>query len=374
MEPWISSAKFLTLAYIVISFALGGRRNGTPDVISALTFVCLTVLSRLLRPRALKLLFLTLAAAVPVAAFALVNEDFMMLFPIAAAELAFELLGDLRWIALPSLVAAFFIGGENLAVYTLSAGMGLMLVAQGVRLRWRVSTLELERDRLRAESEGFRRSADRGAEYEDELARLSQLEERNRISQEIHDRVGHAMAGGIIQLEAASALMDKDREGARTMLSRSADVLREGMESIRETLRGIKPAAEQLGVRRIQTMLDGFAANSRISTRFSFDGNLSVITQPQWKVVTDNVREGLTNAARHSHARSGRVSMEAMNRIVKVEIRDDGKGAYAITKGLGISGMEERAEAVGGKVIFDGSRGFSVITLLPIKGEGGNAD
>jgi signal transduction histidine kinase len=374
MDPWISSAKFLTLAYIIISFAFGGRRDGTPDVIAALTFVSLTVLSRLLRPRPLKLLFLALAAALPVAAFALVNEDFMMLFPIAAAELAFELLADLRWIALPALIAAFFIGGKGLAVYTLCAGMGLMLVAQGIRLRSRVSTLEVERDRLRAESEGFRRSADRGAEYEDELARLSQLEERNRISQEIHDRVGHAMAGGIIQLEAASALMEKDREGARTMLSRSADVLREGMESIRETLRGIKPAAEQLGVRRIKTMLDGFAANGRISTRFSFDGNLSVITQPQWKVITDNVREGLTNAARHSNARSVRVSIEAMNRIVKVEIRDDGKGAYAIAKGLGLSGMEERAGAVGGKVIFDGSRGFSVITLLPIKGEGGNAD
>jgi signal transduction histidine kinase len=374
MDPWIFSAKFLTLAYIIISFALGGRRDGTPDVIAALTFVSLTVLSRLLRPRPLKLLFLALAAALPVAAFALVNEDFMMLFPIAAAELAFELLADLRWIALPALIAAFFIGGKGLAVYTLCAGMGLMLVAQGIRLRSRVSTLEVERDRLRAESEGFRRSADRGAEYEDELARLSQLEERNRISQEIHDRVGHAMAGGIIQLEAASALMEKDREGARTMLSRSADVLREGMESIRETLRGIKPAAEQLGVRRIKTMLDGFAANGRISTRFSFDGNLSVITQPQWKVITDNVREGLTNAARHSNARSVRVSIEAMNRIVKVEIRDDGKGAYAIAKGLGLSGMEERAGAVGGKVIFDGSRGFSVITLLPIKGEGGNAD
>ncbi len=374
MEVWILGAKLATLAYLVIAFVLGGQRIGFPEVIFALAFAALTVLSRLLKPAALRRAFLALSAAAPIAGYALVSRHFIVLFPIAGAELIHELSGNLWLAAIPPLVPLLFVGGDTLPPYALSAGTGTLLYALCARLSARISLLEGRAERMRDEIEKFRASADRGAEYRDELSRLSQLEERNRISQEIHDRVGHSIAGAVMQLEAASALLDTDREAARTMLARGADALREGMGSIRETLRGIKPAAEQLGIRRIKTMLDGFSASGPISARLEFDGNLSVITQPQWKVITDNVREALTNASRHSEARSVRVKVEAMNRLVKAEIRDDGRGAYAIAKGLGLSGMEERAGAIGGTVIFDGARGFSVITLLPIAAGGADAD
>lgn len=55
------------------------------------------------------------------------------------------------------------------------------------------------------------------------------------------------------------------------------------------------------------------------------------------------------------------------NKVIKAEIKDDGIGAFHIKKGLGLKGMEERVAGVGGKVVFDGSKGFSVITLLPIE-------
>ncbi|MCY8016369.1 sensor histidine kinase, partial [Bacillus haynesii] len=45
--------------------------------------------------------------------------------------------------------------------------------------------------------------------------------------------------------------------------------------------------------------------------------------------------------------------------------KDNGKGRQKIKKGMGIIGMEERAASVNGKVIVDGSNGFSVTTLLP---------
>jgi glucose-6-phosphate-specific signal transduction histidine kinase len=96
-----------------------------------------------------------------------------------------------------------------------------------------------------------------------------------------------------------------------------------------------------------------------------FSGDLSAIGRLQWMAILDNVRECLTNTARHSGARQTQVSIEVMNRLVKVEARDDGRGGYSITRGLGLAGIEERTEALGGKVVIDGSRGFSVIMLLP---------
>ena len=58
--------------------------------------------------------------------------------------------------------------------------------------------------------------------------------------------------------------------------------------------------------------------------------------------------------------------MEVLNTLLKVEIKDDGIGCIKIIKGLGLSGIEERTMNLNGKVIIDGSNGFSVIILLPI--------
>lgn len=52
---------------------------------------------------------------------------------------------------------------------------------------------------------------------------------------------------------------------------------------------------------------------------------------------------------------------------IKAVVVDNGLGTGKLIKGLGIIGMEERAASINGKVIVDGSKGFSVTTLLPLE-------
>jgi signal transduction histidine kinase len=373
MEPWLIGMKFLLLGCVMTAFALRGGEGVTPVVLLALVFSSASVLSHLLKPRAARLALQALSVAAAAAGFFAVDAGFAVLIPLVAAELAYELTGVLWLILVPALFVMVFVGREQFASYALSAGFGLIAFAFLSRYTARLETAERENERLRASNESLLAGAVRSAEYEDEIAYLSQLEERNRLAQEIHDRVGHAIAGGMIQLEAASALLERDREGARAMMDNSVNALRDGMESIRRTLRGIKPAREELGIHRLKTMLDEFAAASAIATRLSYGGDLSAIGQPQWKAILDTIRECLTNTARHSSAKETRVRIDVMNRIVKVEAKDDGRGNYSIKRGLGLTGIEERTAAIGGKVILDGSKGFSVIMLLP-REEGGTAD
>ena len=60
------------------------------------------------------------------------------------------------------------------------------------------------------------------------------------------------------------------------------------------------------------------------------------------------------------------VNIQVFNKITKAEIKDNGIGNFNIKKGMGIKGIEERCEKIGGKVIIDGSMGFSVILILPM--------
>jgi signal transduction histidine kinase len=234
------------------------------------------------------------------------------------------------------------------------------------RVRTRLSSVQRENERLYASNAALHDKAAARASYHEQIERLARLEERGRVAQDVHDRVGHAITGSIIQLEAALAVIDEDSGSARSMIANAMSALREGIDSIRATLRGIKPAQEQLGVGGIQAMLDGFALNAGIAARLTHSGNLGAITRLQWNVITDNLRECLTNTIMHSTSRAIRLSVDVMNRLVKVEARDDGRGVYSLRKGLGIQGMEERTEGIGGKLIVDGSRGFSVIMVLPI--------
>jgi signal transduction histidine kinase len=62
------------------------------------------------------------------------------------------------------------------------------------------------------------------------------------------------------------------------------------------------------------------------------------------------VSEALTNAAKHAHASVVHVSVEARERMLCVSVRDDGRGGADATRGSGLLGLKDRAEAIGGTI------------------------
>ncbi|MFL0267278.1 sensor histidine kinase [Candidatus Clostridium radicumherbarum] len=204
-------------------------------------------------------------------------------------------------------------------------------------------------------------------DYKNQIKYMSQLEERNKIAQEIHDKIGHTIAGSLMQLEAAKVLLQRDKTEAEHILQNSIDTLRVGMDNIRVTLRNVKPPIEQLGINKIKLILDEFMLSSNIIGVLYVKGDLEIITNLQWKVLQENILEALTNIIKHSKATKVSVNIEVLNKYIKCEVKDNGIGANKLIKGIGIIGFEERTEGAGGKVIIDGSAGFSVIFLLPVK-------
>lgn len=220
---------------------------------------------------------------------------------------------------------------------------------------------------LRLKNNKLNKALIKDSDYENQIKYMSQIEERNKIAQEIHDNIGHTISGTVMQLEAAKCLIKKDTETSKTMIQNSIDVLREGMESIRATLRNIKPPKEQLGINAVKLILNKLQNSNEININLLYDNNIDKINYAQWKIIKINIKEILTNTIKYSKAKNVSISFIGLNKIIKLEVKDDGIGCDSIKKGLGLSGIEERCENIGTKVIFDGSDGFSVIMLLPIK-------
>ena len=236
-----------------------------------------------------------------------------------------------------------------------------------LRLYEKINILTEENDKLRENNYFLHKKLETDMEYQNSFKYFSALEERNKISQKMHDDIGHVISGSLMQLEAAKLLIDKDSEKSRRIIENTIVILRNGMDKIRETLRNIKPSREEMGINKIKVLLNEFKSRSNIDVNFSFDNEINIISQIQWNIIYDTINEALTNIIKHSKATNVKIGIKVLNKLVKVEIRDNGIGAINIKKNMGLIGIEERVAYVNGKLLVDGSDGFSVIILLPIE-------
>jgi signal transduction histidine kinase len=356
----------MILAYYVYAFVVLGAYPAAGFLICLLTYVALNMAFYILRNKALKrgaaILILILAAAVSYFA----DPAVILLLPAALADALFA------WNVSPVLVCAlsllplpvFF---KSALQYLIADVFTLTVYLLAARTYARVAKLTEQLDEYRNANYELRKSLDRGKEYEEQMKYMSSLNERNKIAQELHDKIGHIISGSIIQLEAVQIVIDSDINRTKELVRSVTGLLRSGMDDIRATLKNVKPPPEMLGFNRVKTMAGEFEKKSGIVSAVTCSGDLNRITLMQWRAICDNIGECLTNALKYSGATRIGISIEVFTKLIKCEVRDNGKGDKHIVKGLGISGMEERVQQFNGSVILDGSSGFSVITLLPIQ-------
>ncbi|HAP43447.1 MAG: hypothetical protein A2087_02000 [Spirochaetes bacterium GWD1_61_31] len=194
---------------------------------------------------------------------------------------------------------------------------------------------------------------------------LTRLEERERLAQNLHDQLGHTITGSIMQLEAAGLLLTDDPTRATLIIDRASDTLREGLAAIRLSLKAIKPECSTLGRQRLQAQLDDFSARHGLATELVLEGDAAAVTAAVWQAAEENLREALTNLLRHSSASRFSCRISVLNRVCKIEFRDDGQLSGPLpVPGMGLEGIEARTRHAGGNLIVDTSRGFSLIMLF----------
>ena len=369
MENWIITNQFILLAFILLRLLGKGPPNRAVIILFLLIYISLNMAFYIVKRPWMKQGLLWILVAVIAGCAKYLYLPLILLLPVNLFELA-TIYHQPLWLPLiisatpaPFLPKAIFY--EYISLGALSY---LICLLSWLTFR-RIQALTGENDALRDQIHWLSGKLNKDMEYERQLKYSSQLEERNKIAQEIHDKIGHVISGSLIQLEAAKLLMESDPVGARSAIQKVIDILREGMENLRITLKNIKPPVEQMGINRIRLMIDEFSASHQLATSLLYHGNLERISSLHWRIIQDNIHEALTNVSKHAHATKVTVTIEVLNKIIKTEVKDNGTGGYPLQKGLGLSGMEERSSNAGGKIIVDSSQGFSIITLLPVEGE-----
>ena len=206
--------------------------------------------------------------------------------------------------------------------------------------------------------------------YATEAGSASMIEERKRITREIHDVIGYTLTNNIMMMEAAIDMMKHHPERVSNLIETARENAENGLEEIRDALhllRAHEPPARP-GVEVIARLAKVFEIATGIQVRLEL-GNIPMTLGEEIDGVLGHfVQEALTNSYRHGKATRVKVICWKAERIVYVSIWDNGQGSDNVIEGIGLKGMRERIENVSGLLkINDTNDGFRVSVEIPLQ-------
>ena len=193
---------------------------------------------------------------------------------------------------------------------------------------------------------------------QEEVRQLARVAERERISRDLHDLLGHTLSVITLKAELAARLVDRDPARAGSEMREVERVSRAALAEVREAVRGIQTRglAGELEQARV--------ALKAASVRLEVEGDAPAVPPASEAVLAIVVREAITNVIRHAEATSCRIVFRIEGGEAFVEVRDDGRGDAAPTGG-GLDGMRARLAAAGGRLEVAADAGMRVRAWLP---------
>jgi PAS domain S-box-containing protein len=204
--------------------------------------------------------------------------------------------------------------------------------------------------------------------------RLMQLqdEERRRISRELHDSSGQALAALSMCLSIVEREKDKMSERAGRNLSDAMRLVRELSQELRTMSHLLHPPLlDEAGLESaLRWFVEGFAQRSGIKVDLELAPELGRLSKEMEIAIFRIVQESLANVHRHSGSKTAQVRVGRDAQKVTLEIRDQGRGlsengnataAGPAVPGVGIQGMRERVRQLGGNFEIESRQGSTIV-------------
>lgn len=217
----------------------------------------------------------------------------------------------------------------------------------------------------------YRESVDTAAQLEQLSRRLLdvQEQERRRIARELHDEVGQMLGALLVDLGQARSAFPPRAPEAESHLRSAIDLGERTMKTVRDICLLLRPTMlDDLG------LLPALHWQARETMRRT-GLEVTLDCEEEDLELSDEVRtavyrviqEALQNAARHSSAREVNVALARRGSHLKVIVKDDGAGFDpAVTRGLGLLGMQERILQIGGEFRLTSAPGQGTLLAIDV--------
>ena len=184
---------------------------------------------------------------------------------------------------------------------------------------------------------------------EKRVSRLAVVAERERISRDLHDILGHSLTAISIKSELAGRLVASDPPGARAQMAEVEGIARQALADVRATASGIREVRVATELASARSVLLAAGVDARVPSA------VPPLPEGLNELFGYVIREAVTNVVRHSEASLCTIDVGEH----QVSVADDGVGFSrdAAPGGTGLRGLAVRGEAAGGRLEVDTSPG-----------------
>lgn len=173
-----------------------------------------------------------------------------------------------------------------------------------------------------------------------QVEQMTLIEERNRLSKELHDTIGHTLTSLIMGMESLRQSATGDQTERIDALLRSA---RSGLDEVRTHLHQMSSSTLPVSfTASLQKLVSKFKDSTGIKVKFRTLGEEYAVPNPIKLTLYRCLQEALTNAARHGQATAIEIHLHFEANQLRLQIQDNGIGNEQLQPGFGLSTMKER--------------------------------
>ena len=232
----------------------------------------------------------------------------------------------------------------------------------------------------------------------------ARLEERERISRDIHNAVGHTLSAATVTLDAAQMLIDTDATKANQKIDQANERIHEAIGSVRSVVRTLDAEDDCVlvtdYVNSLKELINNFTLDTEIKVHHNLDlilaeeerrhdikenneqnvsGDSSLCNYSKLHIaraafISSSISELLTNGVKHGGAKVFVILLTLDSSHISVQVSDNGQGWGEISyeekqaklrNGFGLRKMSDYVKTNGGSFDVDGSEGFCIKYSLP---------
>jgi len=226
-----------------------------------------------------------------------------------------------------------------------------------------------------------RRLLDQSLQMQEQLRLLShqilqaQEEERKRISRELHDEIAQTLTGINIRLANLKAGSTTHAKNLQDQISSTQRLVEKSVEIVHRFARELRPSVlDDLGlIPALQAFVKTFAEETKLPVRLRVFAGVEKVDAAKRTVLYRVAQEALTNVARHAKATEVELCIDQVAAAVRLKIKDNGR-AFSVKRTfeakkngrLGLLGMRERVEMVGGRFTVESAPGHGTTIEVQI--------
>lgn len=198
--------------------------------------------------------------------------------------------------------------------------------------------------------------------------KFGEKNERKRLARELHDTIGHVLAGMAMGVDACITMIDKNPQLAKAQLKVISKAIRKGMKDVRNSLNKMRPDfLQQYRLKEaIEKMKEEISNVTDLKINLNYQIDETGFDTKIEDILFRVIQESITNSIRHGLATVVDINIYKENNLLCLKIKDNGKGCKAINYGFGLKQMVERVSQIRGDINFYSENGFTTEIKIPL--------